>query len=1024
MAYPSLYTPHIGLALYGADEVILENFSLLDQAYGSGSSVNVNGSLVVNPNFGSLPAAPGGDTNVTFQVDINGNVSAYVPTGVASVAWSALTGILSNGQVIPYGDAGISRLGAASLAFGNGTPGDTSAQLQFGTILVNGTYSGDIVVDNKTVTFTGTAPLNQWGSQYQIFANPGGNSGINYIGQKQQTNLDGPYNFTGSNAALESLSVFFGSGNCSKMSGSIQASVSQGTAGSLLVNNYGNYVESGSQTVTGTITNDYTKYIASPSTTGLISNHYGIYIADQTVGGANNPNPYALYIVAGKSLFGGPVLLNNTLVDGTGSVGTSGQVLSSTVTGTAWVAGGGSSLVFNVTSYGATGNGVTDDTSAIVAATAAASAAGGGIVFFPVGNYLIGSHIILPNSGTGAGSNPYSSQIPIRWTGVTADHGGEGANPSKGSILLMQYSGAGTAKIETYGLGLFEMDHLSLYDSTGDSVPFLFTTGTTLNIHDNAFVGSKSGVGCNQDVILLGGYLGNFSGVNNTNAAFQGYNTYIQRNYFNGIRRAAYFKTYCGSTDFSNNFIGPHCGSNLTAATLTLTAAANASSGTTVYTGTITGGASNGLATQSVVIAGFDIAANNTGGSNPNAFNIVSSTATTITVNNANGVADTHAGTAVTTGGSAIELDGTYQIGAGVNENFITHNRFEISGYAYGGKFLTSNNNYISGNDFEDNSSSTALWYFDAHCTYNMVIDMCLSTLSTEMVDLNGTNTLITSAGNSPSAFNDNQGITSNGAMVTTGSNPRSYALIDTTAGDQFYWQLLHGAQPSLNLYCKPAGGTAVPILQTSDQGSGQNFFDLTGTGTNQYLRAPNSNLILEAAGGNPFVGLGKVSGGILVYVQPSYLYLTVPLNVNNKLTISTAGAISMIAGQVISWNGDTDISRLAAGSLAIGTGAQGSIAGNLSYNRINTAGSDHAGQVTVTAGNTTQAQAFAVNYAGTGQPVVVVTPTSDPLALGVPVGYWVTYSGSAGAWTGFTVNIQTALAGNVTFNYLVIGAA
>ena len=131
-----------------------------------------------------------------------------------------------------------------------------------------------------------------------------------------------------------------------------------------------------------------------------------------------------------------------------------------------------------------------------------------------------------------------------------------------------------------------------------------------------------------------------------------------------------------------------------------------------------------------------------------------------------------------------------------------------------------------------------------------------------------------------------------------------------------------------------------------------------------------------------------------------------------------------MIAGQVISWNGDTDISRLAAGSLAIGTGAQGSIAGNLSYNRINTAGSDHAGQVTVTAGNTTQAQAFAVNYAGTGQPVVVVTPTSDPLALGVSVGYWVTYSGSAGAWTGFTVNIQTALAGNVTFNYLVIGAA
>jgi hypothetical protein len=120
----------------------------------------------------------------------------------------------------------------------------------------------------------------------------------------------------------------------------------------------------------------------------------------------------------------------------------------------------------------------------------------------------------------------------------------------------------------------------------------------------------------------------------------------------------------------------------------------------------------------------------------------------------------------------------------------------------------------------------------------------------------------------------------------------------------------------------------------------------------------------------------------------------------------------------------DTGISRLAAGSLAIGNGTVGSIAGNLSYNRVNTAGSDFAGQATVTAGNTTKAVAFANNYTGTGQPVVVLTPTSDPLALGVPVGYWVTYSGGTGAWTGFTVSIQTALAGNVTFNYVVIGVA
>jgi hypothetical protein len=148
-----------------------------------------------------------------------------------------------------------------------------------------------------------------------------------------------------------------------------------------------------------------------------------------------------------------------------------------------------------------------------------------------------------------------------------------------------------------------------------------------------------------------------------------------------------------------------------------------------------------------------------------------------------------------------------------------------------------------------------------------------------------------------------------------------------------------------------------------------------------------------------------------------------------NLLTLKQNGTnVGCIKGDgTYAWGtgtGDSGISRLGAASLAIGNGTLGDKTGNLSYNRINTAGADHAGQATVTAGNTTQAVSFAVNYTGTGQPVIVVTPTSDPLALGVPVGYWVTYSGSAGAWSGFTVNIQTALAGNVTFNYVVIGQA
>jgi hypothetical protein len=59
--------------------------------------------------------------------------------GGGTTNWSSLTGTLSNGQVIPYGDAGISRLGAASLAMGNGTNGNFTGILKLSGVAVLGT---------------------------------------------------------------------------------------------------------------------------------------------------------------------------------------------------------------------------------------------------------------------------------------------------------------------------------------------------------------------------------------------------------------------------------------------------------------------------------------------------------------------------------------------------------------------------------------------------------------------------------------------------------------------------------------------------------------------------------------------------------------------------------------------------------------------------------------------------------------------------------------------------------------------
>ena len=81
-------------------------------------------------------------------------------------------------------------------------------------------------------------------------------------------------------------------------------------------------------------------------------------------------------------------------------------------------------------------------------------------------------------------------------------------------------------------------------------------------------------------------------------------------------------------------------GTSDTETPFTLTSVANASGGTTVYTGTITGGAANAFAGYTFVIAGFTTSANN------GTFTCSASTATTLTLSNASGVAETHAATA------------------------------------------------------------------------------------------------------------------------------------------------------------------------------------------------------------------------------------------------------------------------------------------------------------------------------------------------------------------------------------------
>ncbi len=79
-----------------------------------------------------------------------------------------------------------------------------------------------------------------------------------------------------------------------------------------------------------------------------------------------------------------------------------------------------SATVFNVKDYGATGDGSTDDTSAINSAMSAVNSAGG-VLYFPTGTYMVSSTLTTPSSnvvitGTGTGTK---IKLTSGWSGTS-----------------------------------------------------------------------------------------------------------------------------------------------------------------------------------------------------------------------------------------------------------------------------------------------------------------------------------------------------------------------------------------------------------------------------------------------------------------------------------------------------------------------------------------------------------------------------------------------------------------------------
>ncbi len=133
-------TPNLGLSLKGMDPIVAENFVLVDAAVGGGgSTVKINSVTVNNPNFNNTtPAAPVSGTNVVWQVDGSGNVSANVQglffvDGI-STAWGSQN--LQSGSGISLVDAGSGNITINA----SGTPGGGNTDIQFNQA---GVFGGD-----------------------------------------------------------------------------------------------------------------------------------------------------------------------------------------------------------------------------------------------------------------------------------------------------------------------------------------------------------------------------------------------------------------------------------------------------------------------------------------------------------------------------------------------------------------------------------------------------------------------------------------------------------------------------------------------------------------------------------------------------------------------------------------------------------------------------------------------------------------------------------------------------------------
>ena len=182
----------------------------------------------------------------------------------------------------------------------------------------------------------------------------------------------------------------------------------------------------------------------------------------------------------------------------------SGDVLTATSATTAdWAPAGGAVNTFNVRTYGATGNGTTDDTTAVQAAITAAAAAPGGTVFFPPGTYLV-TGLTLPGGTVLQGVNAQ---------GYAYDGGGFFTPNTNTLSRLLLKSGSTSPILAPYDGGAHYSMHVHINDLDLDCNGIGFASGVGIHLPDNAYGYPRFWIMRNLYIHNVGADSGNAYGV-------------------------------------------------------------------------------------------------------------------------------------------------------------------------------------------------------------------------------------------------------------------------------------------------------------------------------------------------------------------------------------------------------------------------------------------------------------------------------------------------------------------------------